>query len=217
MRERDLLVRGGTVVDGTGAPAHQADVRIHDGLVTQVGRDLEENGEMQLDASGAFVTPGFLETHTHLDPSLFWDATCDPLPQHGVTTVLYGNCGLSLAPIRRTDVDEISDVFGYIEDLPVDLLTGQIPWTWESYREYADAVRSRGFSLNVAGLVGHSVLRIYVMGADGSGVHRVTTGSEPAYSPSGDMLACTRVPNYERSEIWLSAPDCLPSSLTGNG
>jgi N-acyl-D-amino-acid deacylase len=166
VRERDLLVRGGTVIDGTGAPARQADVRIHDGLVTQVGRDLEENGEAQLDASGALVTPGFLETHTHLDPSLFWDATCDPLPQHGVTTVLYGNCGLSLAPIRRSDVGEISDVFGYIEDLPVDLLTGQIPWTWESYLEYADAVRSRGFSLNVAGLVGHSVLRIYVMGDD---------------------------------------------------
>ncbi|HEY7173783.1 MAG TPA: amidohydrolase family protein, partial [Micromonosporaceae bacterium] len=166
MRERDLLVRGGTVVDGTGSPGRQADVRIRDALVVEVGDDLHPNGESQLDASGAFVAPGFLETHTHLDPSLFWDATCDPLPQHGVTTVLYGNCGLSLAPIHAADVDEISDVFGYVEDLPVELLTDQIPWTWESYGEYANAMGSRTYSVNVAGFVGHSVLRIYVMGAD---------------------------------------------------
>ncbi|HXY93987.1 MAG TPA: amidohydrolase family protein [Acidimicrobiia bacterium] len=164
VRERDLLVRGGTVVDGTGAPGREADVRIRDGLVTDVDRRLEPHGEVELDASGAFVTPGFLETHTHLDPSLFWDPTCDPLPQHGVTTVLFGNCGLSLAPVRATDVDEVCDVFGYIEDLPVELLANEIPWSWETYGEYADTVRSRSYALNVAGLVGHSVLRIYVMG-----------------------------------------------------
>jgi N-acyl-D-aspartate/D-glutamate deacylase len=166
MPERDLLVRGGTLIDGTGASGRPADVRIRDAAIAEVGPGLEPDGETELDASGALVAPGFLETHTHLDPSLFWDATCDPLPQHGVTTVLYGNCGLSLAPIRATDVDEVSDVFGYIEDLPVDLLTERIPWSWESYREYGDAMRSRTYSLNAAGLVGHSVLRIYVMGAD---------------------------------------------------
>jgi N-acyl-D-amino-acid deacylase len=174
----DLLVRGGTVVDGTGAPARQADVRIRDALIAEVGRELKPDGEAEYNASGAIVTPGFLETHTHLDPALFWDATCDPLPQHGVTTVLYGNCGLSLAPIRKNDVDEVCDVFGYIEDLPVELLTDAIPWNWESYGEYADAVRAQSYSVNVAGFVGHSVLRMYVMGNDAW--ERPATGGEIA-------------------------------------
>jgi N-acyl-D-amino-acid deacylase len=164
-RHQSLLVKGGTVVDGTGGAARATDVRIIDGVIAEVAPELEPHGEVQLDASGAFVTPGFLDTHTHLDPSVFWDPTFDSLPQHGVTTVLYGNCGLSLAPIRRPDIDEVSDVFGYIEDLPVELLRSGIPWSWESYAEYMGAVQSGTYSLNVSGLVGHTVLRIYVMGA----------------------------------------------------
>jgi N-acyl-D-amino-acid deacylase len=162
--DRDLLVRGGTLVDGTGAAPRSADVRIRAGVIAEVGESLPPDGEPEIDATDTFVTPGFLETHTHLDPSLFWDPTCDPLPQHGVTTVLFGNCGLSLAPVRRGEVEQISDVFGYIEDLPTDLLSREVPWTWEAYSGYADAVRSCRYSVNVAGLVGHSVLRIYVMG-----------------------------------------------------
>jgi N-acyl-D-aspartate/D-glutamate deacylase len=166
MPPRDLLVRGGTVVDGTGAPARRADVRVRGGRIAEVGPALAPDGEPTLDAAGATVAPGFLETHTHLDPSLFWDATCDPMPQHGVTSVLFGNCGLSLAPVRGDGVRGITSLFCYVEDLPEAAFDTAIPWSWESYPEYVDAMADRAFSVNACGLVGHSVLRAYVLGDD---------------------------------------------------
>ena len=111
-----LLVRGGNVVDGTGAPARQADVRVADGVVIEIAPGLLAAGERLLDAGGATVAPGFIDSHTHFDPTLFWDPTCDPMPQHGVTTVLIGNCSLSLAPLRPEQRDGLSAVFAYVGD-----------------------------------------------------------------------------------------------------
>jgi N-acyl-D-aspartate/D-glutamate deacylase len=162
----DLLVRGGTLVDGTGAPAREADVRIRAGVVTEVGAALAPDGEAVVDASGAYVAPGFIDCHTHYDPSLWWDPLVDPMPQHGVTTVVTGNCSLSLTPVRAPDRVAASDVFGFIEDIPVDAFTNGIPWSWESYAEWRDALRAHGTAVNVAALVGHSNLRVYVMGDD---------------------------------------------------
>lgn len=162
----DLLVRGGAVVDGTGAPARAADVRIRDGVVTEIAPGLAPDGEPVVDAGGAYVAPGFIDCHTHYDPSLWWDPLVDPMPQHGVTTVVTGNCSLSLTPVRASDRVSASDVFGFIEDIPVDAFTSGIPWTWESYREWRDALRGHGTAVNVAALVGHSNLRVYVMGDD---------------------------------------------------
>ena len=136
----DLLVRGGTVVDGTGAPARDADVRIRDGVVTEIGAGLAPDGETVVDASGAYVAPGFIDCHTHYDPSVWWDPLLDPMPQHGVTTVVTGNCSLSLTPVRAPDRVAASDVFGFIEDIPVDAFTTGIPWTWESYARVARRV-----------------------------------------------------------------------------
>jgi N-acyl-D-amino-acid deacylase len=160
----DLLVRGGTLVDGTGAPARAADVRIRGGVIAEVGARLAPDGETVVDAGGAFVAPGFIDCHTHYDPSLWWDPLLDPIPQHGVTTVVTGNCSLSLAPVRAGDRLAASDVFGFIEDIPVDAFTTGIPWTWESYAEWRDALRAHGTAVNIAALVGHSNLRVYVMG-----------------------------------------------------
>jgi N-acyl-D-amino-acid deacylase len=160
----DLLIRGGTVVDGTGAPAYAADVRIKQGLVAEIGPSLRPDGETELDASGAYVSPGFIDLHTHFDPGLFWDTACDPIPQQGITSVLFGNCSLSLAPVRAADRNGIGELFCYIEDLPTEVFNKSVPWNWETYEQYLKVLDETGYSVNVAGLVGHSILRQYVLG-----------------------------------------------------
>ena len=115
----DLLVRGGTLVDGTGGPGRPADVRVRGGRVAEIGPGLRPGGERVLDASGGYVAPGFIDIHTHFDPTLFWDPLCDPMPQHGVTTVLVGNCSLSLAPVRAEHRESLQALLCYIEDLPI--------------------------------------------------------------------------------------------------
>ncbi|MGE0881094.1 MAG: amidohydrolase family protein [Acidimicrobiia bacterium] len=165
MATGDLLVRGGTVVDGTGIRPFAADVRVRGGRIVEVAAGLAAvDGETTFDATGAYVTPGFLETHTHYDPAMFWDPSFDPMPQHGVTTVTFGNCGLSLAPIRTADVGRVSDVFCYIEDMSVATFATAIPWSWETYGEYLDAIAEKSFAVNTSGLIGHSVIRQYVIG-----------------------------------------------------
>jgi len=161
-----LVIRGGAVVDGTGAPPRPAEVLVVDGRIADVDATVDGSGAREIDASGAVVTPGFIDNHTHLDPSLFWDRDADPLPQHGVTSVLIGNCSLGLAPVRADQIDEISKMFCYIEDIPrVSFDTG-IPWSWESYEEYVATLSEGGLGINVAPMLGHSVLRMYVMGND---------------------------------------------------
>jgi N-acyl-D-amino-acid deacylase len=160
----DLLVRGGTVVDGTGGPSRRADVRVRAGRIVEVGERLAPDGERELDAGGAVVAPGFIDTHTHLDPQVFWDPACDPQPQHGVTSALVGNCSLSLYPVTDDRRHEIADLFAFVEDVPVEALTDHVPWTWSDYAGYRDAVDARGVGINVAALVGHSPLRLVVMG-----------------------------------------------------
>jgi N-acyl-D-aspartate/D-glutamate deacylase len=162
----DLLVRGGLLVDGTGGPGRTEDVRIRAGVVAEVGRSLSAEGEAVMDASGAVVAPGFIDTHTHYDPSLWWDPLVDPAPLHGVTTVVIGNCSLSLAPVRAPDRLAASDVFGFIEDIPTAAFASGIPWSWESYPQWRDALAAHGTSIHVAALVGHSNLRQYVMGEE---------------------------------------------------
>ncbi len=164
--ERDLLLRGGTVVDGTGRPAFAADVRVREGRIVEVGPGLEPEHEAELDASAAVVAPGFLDLHTHLDPQVFWDPACDPNPQHGVTTALVGNCSLSLFPVTDEQRGPIADMFSFVEDVPPDALVNHVPWTWHDYAGYRDAIDSRGAGLNIAALMGHSPLRLVVMGDD---------------------------------------------------
>jgi len=160
----DLLVRGGCVVDGTLRPARNADVRIRDGVISEVGPGLAPEGETEIDASGAYVTPGFIEQHTHYDGSLWWDPFCDPMPAFGTTTCVIGNCGHSLAPIRAQDRNQLIDLYCFIEDLPNEAFAQAIPWNWESWPDYAQAAQAHPIAINAAPLVGHTPIRIWVMG-----------------------------------------------------
>ena len=161
----ELVIRGGTVVDGTGAPGRVADVAIDAGRIVAVGDDLD--GDRVLDASGNVVAPGFIDVHTHYDAQVFWDPDLTPSAFHGVTTVIAGNCGFSIAPVRAEGVGILGRTLQHVEDMSLDTLTVGVPWSrFESFGEYLDAVQQRGVGLNYGCYVGHTALRLYVMGDD---------------------------------------------------
>ena len=159
-----LVVRGGTIVDGTGKPPFKADIRIQGDRIIEIGPDLDTTGCEEIDATGCHVAPGIIDIHTHYDAALFWDPRADPISLHGVTTILIGNCSLGLAPVRAADVDMLGSLFSYIEDLPRDLFASEIPWNWVSFPQYAATMRDRPWGVNIAALVSHSLLRQYEMG-----------------------------------------------------
>ncbi|MGE3690707.1 MAG: amidohydrolase family protein [Novosphingobium sp.] len=159
-----LLIANGLVVDGTGGAGKLADLRIRDGLIVEVGENLAPAGEEVINAAGAVVAPGFIDSHTHFDATVYWDPLLDPMPQHGVTTVVAGNCSLGLAPMRPGDRRGHVDVFSYIEDMPADLLNAVIPWDWETYPEYVRSLGKTKLGVNLVTFVGHSQLRCHVMG-----------------------------------------------------
>src|SRR5215213_6745849 len=166
MANEEILIRGGDVIDGTGAPAQRSDVRVRGNQIVEVGPDLSADGATEIDAAGALVTPGFIDTHCHTDPQVFWDPYVDPDLLHGVTTMLVGNCSLSLYPVTDATRSDVSDLFAYIEDVPRHLFDDSVPWTWTDYAGYRDAVNARGIGTNLAALMGHSPLRLVVMGED---------------------------------------------------
>ncbi len=164
----DYLIKGALVVDGTGTPGTVGDVGVRDGRIVAVGT-VDEDATETLDASGLVVTPGFVDVHTHYDAQLFWDPFATPSNVHGVTSVLGGNCGFTLAPIRESDADYIRRMMQKVEGMPLEALETGVPWTWESFGEYLDALDGRGIAVNAGFLVGHCALRKYVMGDDAIG------------------------------------------------
>ena len=122
----DVVIRGGTVVDGTGAPGRRADVRVRDGVIIEVAPDLPSDGEREVDARGAVVAPGLIDSHTHYDIEMFWDPSLDPLPVYGVTTVVMGNCGLGIAPVSADVRDDIVDLLCFVEELPPTLADSSV-------------------------------------------------------------------------------------------
>jgi N-acyl-D-amino-acid deacylase len=128
----DILIKNGTVVDGTGAPAYAADVRIKGGVIAEVGKDLASGGERIIDANGCYVTPGFIESHTHYDASMWWQPDLDPLPGYGATTMVQGNCGFSMAPLHPSKQarDEVMGIFSFFEDIPIGPFQQNVPWDW---------------------------------------------------------------------------------------
>lgn len=159
----DVVLRGGTVVDGTGAAPRTADVAIADGVIREIGQ-VSAKGAEEIDAQGALVTPGFVDVHTHLDAQLGWDRALTPLSWHGITTALIGNCGVTFAPCKPGDRETLAAMMETVEDIPKNAILTGLPWDWESYGGYLDALERLGNTLNIAGLVGHSAVRTYVMG-----------------------------------------------------
>jgi N-acyl-D-aspartate/D-glutamate deacylase len=158
----DLIVKNGMIVDGTGFSRYRADVGVKDGHITEIGR-IRAPAEATIDADGLFVAPGIIDLHTHYDAQPFWDRLCTSSIWHGVTTVLTGNCGLTLAPLRPEHRETMLATFCCVEDLPLRSLAGVLPWTWETFDEYLKAI-DIGLGLNMMPLVGHNPLRLSAMG-----------------------------------------------------
>jgi N-acyl-D-aspartate/D-glutamate deacylase len=163
----DLLVRGGTLVDGTGAPARRGDVGIRDGRIAALGT-VDGRARHTIDAEGAVVAPGFVDIHTHYDAQVFWDRWLTISPWHGVTTVVMGNCGFGIAPTRPHQRDLILRTLESVEGMSLEALRAGVgtDWPFETFPEYLDAVERRGTAINVGALVGHTPVRLYVMGEE---------------------------------------------------
>ena len=161
----DLVIRGGTVVDGTGAPGRRADVAVTDGTISEIGDGLD--GRRELDASGQIVSPGFIDIHSHYDAQVFWDPALTPSSFHGVTSVVAGNCGFSIAPCRPEHRALLARTLQHVEDMNLATLEAGIPWDFETFPQYLDSVARHGTALNYGVYVGHTAVRLFVMGEDG--------------------------------------------------
>src|SRR4051795_5075074 len=162
----DIVIRGGTIVDGTGAAPRRGDVGINGGRVVAVG-EVEGDGARTIDADGLMVSPGFVDPHTHYDAQLHWDPTATPSGWHGVTSVIGGNCGVPLAPLKGRDADFTRRMMAQGEGMPLVALETGVDWKWESFGESLDQL-DNSIAVNAGFLVGHCALRRYVMGEDAS-------------------------------------------------
>jgi len=159
----DLVIRGGRIVDGTGSAPVTGDVAVTDGRIAAVGSGLGPARE-EIDASGLLVTPGFVDIHTHYDGQVTWENTLSPSSDHGVTTIVTGNCGVGFAPCRPDDHLKLVELMAGVEDIPEVVMTEGLAWNWESFPEYLDAVAARPHDVDIAAMLPHSALRVYVMG-----------------------------------------------------
>jgi N-acyl-D-aspartate/D-glutamate deacylase len=164
----DLIIRNGTIVDGTGTPRQVGDLAVRDGVLVQVGGTVEGDAREVIDATGLLVTPGFVDHHTHYDGQVTWDDLLEPSSAHGVTTVVVGNCGVGFAPAVPDRHQQLIELMEAVEDIPGAALTEGLSWGWESFPEYLDVLEERRWTMDVASMITHAALRVYVMGDRGA-------------------------------------------------
>ncbi|MGH9209526.1 MAG: N-acyl-D-amino-acid deacylase family protein [Acidimicrobiales bacterium] len=176
----DLVIRGATIVDGTGSPGRQGDIGVADGRIVAVGDvgGVDDAAHQTLDADGLVAAPGFVDPHTHYDAQLFWDPTASPSNVHGVTSIVAGNCGFTLAPLRAADADYLRRMMARVEGMPLAALEQGVDWSWESFATYLDRLDGT-IGVNAGFMVGHCALRRYVMGPDAVG-HEASPGQVEA-------------------------------------
>ncbi len=160
----DLVIRGGTIVDGSGGPSSVGDVAVRDGWITATGK-VDGHGKEEIDARGLLVTPGFVDIHTHYDGQLIWSDRVSPSSDHGVTTVMVGNCGIGFAPCRPDDREALIKLMEGVEDIPGAVTGEGLTWDWESFPEFLSAIERRPHDIDIGVLLPHSPIRVYVMGA----------------------------------------------------
>lgn len=219
----DLVVRGGTIVDGSGASPFAGDVAIAGDRIVAIG-DIAGRGREEIDAHGMIVTPGFVDIHTHYDGQAIWSHQLSPSSSHGVTTVVTGNCGVGFAPCRAEDHDMLIRVMEGVEDIPGVVMAEGLPWDWESFPEYLDALESRPRDIDVGAYLPHSPLRVFVMGRRGADrevateddLRRMRALSREAIEAGALGVASSRmvmhrtkageqIPSFEASETELKA------------
>src|SRR5215470_7716787 len=160
----DKVIRGGTIVDGTGKPGEAGDIGIADGRIVALGGSITDPAREVIDADGAIVTPGFIDIHTHYDGQYLWDDKLDPSFSNGVTTAIAGNCGVGFAPVRPEHRRQLIELMEGVEDIPGIVIEEGLDWDWTSFPDYLDRLAAREYTINVAVHLPHAPLRVFVMG-----------------------------------------------------
>ena len=163
----DVIIRGGSIFDGSGSNAATGDVAVKDGTIVAVGGSIAEPARQTIDADGAIVTPAWVDIHTHYDGQVTWDEEMDPSASHGVGTIVMGNCGVGFAPVKPGGQRELIELMEGVEDIPGTALYEGMPWgAWETYPQYLDYLAGRKYALNVASMIAHGAVRSYVLGPE---------------------------------------------------